>query len=303
MPMRYFYPKKVQAEPKKKKKGPQPFPGSRRKRCDLRVPTGKPPFRPRAFVSNERKTAIVLWLIDTRIAVTQANLSGEPIIGNAVRTGFPRLTTQEEKALKDAFKANGAIYRPPTYKEAKVCWKISAASAANWWQNRKHYLSQAEYERSNKLPLWEATPGETLADTDPRPQVIPEDMAAAGKFAAVPDDHIEGPDQSSLMEMSDGDGLDNEGNGDEDDEDVNGEGEHDLGDMSDDDIDDEDLNTTAGLEDTPRQNTAAETSQAQQPVQAQQPMQPQQVHTNHAGDGEESEYYSVEEDSDGDNIE
>ncbi|KAI3324912.1 hypothetical protein HD806DRAFT_533515 [Xylariaceae sp. AK1471] len=238
------------------KKGPKRFPGSRRKRCNLRVPPVKPIMRPKNHHPRKRKVEVLLWLIDNRVAVTQGNLWGEPLLGIALRKGQSRLTDEEHKTLKEFWRVNGVLYRPPTYKEAKSFWRINTGSIAHWWANRKKWLSPADYERSIKLPVWETAPGFGIPKSAPRPQVIPEASAAA-----------------DAVDSADGDDGDDGDNSEDDDDNDNAAAElppptvMEGSDDSDIELDDDD-DELPEPEATLSEELAAEARQAQAPIES-----------------------------------
>ena len=134
----------VYVRPKKgTKRGPKKFTGSRRTRCDLRVPPVKPISRPIRSHSRKFKTDVLLWLINNRIAVTETGQWGLPYLASAssTRVGRVPLTDEDRVILKQAFRDNGVLYRPPTYKEAAAFWNVRANSVQNWWVIREKYLS------------------------------------------------------------------------------------------------------------------------------------------------------------------
>ncbi|KAI1130973.1 hypothetical protein F5Y10DRAFT_99878 [Nemania abortiva] len=171
----------VYVRPRKGTKcGPKKFPGSRRTRCDLRVPPVQPLRRPQRTHSRATKTEVMLWLINNRIAVSKTGQWGEPYLQTAASTRRDQvaLTDEDRATLKKAFHANGVIYRPPTFKEAAEFFKISTCNIQGWWTVREKYLSPEDLDRSKKLPVCEVAPGVGIPKSAPRPQIFPEIPAA-----------------------------------------------------------------------------------------------------------------------------
>lgn len=131
-----------------KKKGPKPFPGSKRKRCDLRVPpTGdKKPRRPTTRHSRRRKTQVLEWLIRHRIAEQRTRPSD---LYHAVRSrsGEALISYEEMRDRKIVWERGGVVYRTPTYRDAARHWRINAGVIVAWWQNKEQYLPKSEIER------------------------------------------------------------------------------------------------------------------------------------------------------------
>ncbi|KAI0491153.1 hypothetical protein F4859DRAFT_36099 [Xylaria cf. heliscus] len=162
-------------------RGPKKFTGSRRKRCDLRVPPTKPIVRPLCRHTRKRKTEVMLWMLDSRVPVTKGNAFGVPhiISSSSNRRDRANLTEDERDALKKAFRENGVIYRLPTFKDAEAFWKINKTTVSDWWRCRSKYLSKDDYDRSHNLPVYETVPGYGICESAPRPQVLPETLATA----------------------------------------------------------------------------------------------------------------------------
>ncbi|KAI1075656.1 hypothetical protein F5B20DRAFT_585026 [Whalleya microplaca] len=139
------------------KRGPKPFPGTRRKRFDLRVPPVQPILRPQNSYTKKRKAEVLLWLIHQRFPEARKNDSGRNIAPRR-KLGQPRPTPQEEQAKKQRIKGVDAIVcRPPTYHEAEMFWKISASTITKWWGQKERYLSATELENA-KLVGGDQTP-------------------------------------------------------------------------------------------------------------------------------------------------
>ena len=103
----------------KSKRGPKPFPGSRRKRCNLRVPPPQPVLRPKTTYTKEQKTEVLLYLIHHRIY---------------------------EVGRCAAFPHDVVVSRTPTYRDAEKYWRIPIPTIDSWWRNREKYLPPAELE-------------------------------------------------------------------------------------------------------------------------------------------------------------
>ncbi|KAI1110913.1 hypothetical protein F5Y14DRAFT_335803 [Nemania sp. NC0429] len=193
------------------RRGPKEFPGSRRKRCDLRVPPAKTPVRIHVKHTREFKIDVLLWLINNRVAVTEASDRGGPWIasGSAARKSLRVLTDDERKALKQAFRKNGVIYRPPTLEEGGIAWDIGPKSTvSNWWDNRQKFLSPRDYERSNNLPAYEVAPGAGIPPPAPEPQASPEDEAATDDIDAPDDGNDEDDDDHNSDKSGESDVVD-----------------------------------------------------------------------------------------------
>ncbi|KAH8160593.1 hypothetical protein CIB48_g7655 [Xylaria polymorpha] len=192
------------------KRGPKKFTESRRKRCDLRVPPTKPIVRPHNRQTRKRKTEVLLWLIDNRVSVTKESPSGGPFLisPSATRRERTYLTQDEREALKQAFRENGVIYRPPIFQEAETFWKVKKTTIAGWWRERSKFLSAEDYDRSNKLPVYEIAPGFGIPKSAPRPQVLPETPATADAVNTPDTDDDDASDAvgsspPSVIEVSD----------------------------------------------------------------------------------------------------
>ncbi|KAI0194595.1 hypothetical protein F4808DRAFT_334770 [Astrocystis sublimbata] len=196
-----------------KKKGPKPFLGSRRKRCDLRVPPKKPLVHPLFNYSRKLKTDVLLWLTDNRVPVTQTNTAQGPyfVSANANRRNQSAMTEEDRDALIEALRGNGVIYRPPSIKEAAAHWQVDKDFIRDWWANRRDFLSPEDYDRSNKLPIYEAVPGGAgLANSAPRPQLLPQVVASAtdSNTPDANDDNVNGAENAekspnNVIEISD----------------------------------------------------------------------------------------------------
>ncbi|RYC59473.1 hypothetical protein CHU98_g6741 [Xylaria longipes] len=53
-------------------------------------------------------------------------------------------------------------------------------TVVDWRSHRAKYLSPDEYDRSNKLPVYETVPGFGISKSAPHPQVLPGTLATAG---------------------------------------------------------------------------------------------------------------------------
>ncbi|KAI0108704.1 hypothetical protein GGR51DRAFT_124066 [Nemania sp. FL0031] len=194
----------VYVKPRKgTKRGPQKFSGSRRTRCDLRVPPVPPLTRPQRTHSRAFKAEIMLWLINNRVAVTETGQWGEPYLASAsaTRRGQVALTDEDRVALKKAFHVNGAIYRPPTFKEAAAFFKTSTCNIQGWWGVREKYLSPQDFDRSKKLPVCEVAPGIGIPKSAPRPQVFPETPATTDATGSADTGNTNNNDQSDAGEL------------------------------------------------------------------------------------------------------
>ncbi|KAI1199890.1 hypothetical protein F5X97DRAFT_108516 [Nemania serpens] len=203
----------VYVRPKKgTRRGPKPFTGSRRKRCDLRVPPVKPVVRPIVHHPRQLKIDVLHWLINNRVAITEATEHGNPWLASASATRKSQkvLTDDERRALRQAFHKNGAIYRPPTFVEAGLAWKLGTATIVHWWEHRERWLSPEDFERSNNLLVYEIAPGAGIPEPDPEPapeqQVVPEDGAVTDNVDAPEDennhdDHNDDSDDDDVVEL------------------------------------------------------------------------------------------------------
>ncbi|KAI0875534.1 hypothetical protein GGS24DRAFT_499753 [Hypoxylon argillaceum] len=156
------------------KRGPKAFSGSRRTRCDLRVPPVKPLVRHQRSHPRDEKTKILLWLINNRIAIYKMSPRAELHLAraSAYRKGRVPLTHEDRQTLRQAFDDNGVIYRPPMFKEAAIYWNVKKGSVSTWWTDREKYLSPEDFDRSNKLPGCEVAPGAGIPKSAPRAQVL-----------------------------------------------------------------------------------------------------------------------------------
>ncbi|KAI0909034.1 hypothetical protein F4823DRAFT_456599 [Ustulina deusta] len=202
----------VYVRPKKgTKPGPRQFPTGCRKRCDLRVPPAHH-ARPQSAIPRRRRVEVLLWLLNNRVASTQTTTYGKPYIASSLRQGQMRLTEDDHKALKEAFRKNGVIYRPPTYSDAARLFKIGRANIAYWWSLREKYLSPEDYDRSNKLPMYETTPGAGNPTSAPRPQVLPETLVGTD---ADDDSDVSELPSPTVMEISDDSDFESDDDNDE----------------------------------------------------------------------------------------
>ncbi|KAI1396437.1 hypothetical protein F4819DRAFT_491516 [Hypoxylon fuscum] len=141
------------------RRGPKPFPGTRRKRCDLRVPPAQPVRRQHVRHPRKRKTEVLRWLIHHRVVDARKNEDGEPITVNNAKFGQKLPKYDKQRAFqqrKDPF-----IYRPPTYREAEQFWKINSGTISHWWSKKEKYLSPAEVEEA-KVYKVESPPASML---------------------------------------------------------------------------------------------------------------------------------------------
>ncbi|KAI1214766.1 uncharacterized protein F4807DRAFT_455217 [Annulohypoxylon truncatum] len=104
------------------KRGPKPFPGTRRKRCDLRVPPVQP-IRHNHRYPRKREIDVLTWLVNHRVADARKNEFGEPLA--------PRLKSGQEPLSEEQLR------------EIRPCAIIAA-----WWQQREKYHPPAEIEKS-----------------------------------------------------------------------------------------------------------------------------------------------------------
>ncbi|KAI1191012.1 hypothetical protein F5B17DRAFT_363810 [Nemania serpens] len=201
----------VYVRPKKgTKPGPKPFPGSRRKRCDLRVPPVKPKNPSHARHSPQFKMDVLRWLINNRVAITEQAENGRPWIANitGVRASQTALTDDEREQLTRAFLKNGVVYRPPTFYEGAIAWNVPRATVVWWWKYRKRYLLPDDYERSSRLPVCEITPGSSFPEPVPEPQVLPEGRATTGNVDTQYNEDDENDEDGNDDDSDGGDGDD-----------------------------------------------------------------------------------------------
>ncbi|KAI2463450.1 hypothetical protein F4781DRAFT_124357 [Annulohypoxylon bovei var. microspora] len=149
------------------KPGPKPFPGTRRKRCDLRVPPVQP-IRHHHRYPRKRKIDVLTWLVNYRVADTRKNEFGEP--------PAPRLKSGQEPLSEEQLREirlckDPVIYRPATYREAEKHWKIQGAIIASWWQGKKKYLPPAELEKS-KYYMTQSSPNRAFKPQPSQNQTV-----------------------------------------------------------------------------------------------------------------------------------
>ncbi|RYP72726.1 hypothetical protein DL771_004062 [Monosporascus sp. 5C6A] len=133
------------------KRGPKPFPGTRRKRCDLRVPPPQPIIRPRNTYTRKRRTDVLMWLIHHKIPEENRFRRGDSYAYTRTRAGIAPLPVHEENERRRKWANGETIYRAPTYKDAERFWKVPAGSICQWWKKREKYLPPHELERANLI--------------------------------------------------------------------------------------------------------------------------------------------------------
>ncbi|RYP72484.1 hypothetical protein DL770_007961 [Monosporascus sp. CRB-9-2] len=133
------------------KRGPKPFPGTRRKRCDLRVPPPQPIIRPRNTYTRKRRTDVLMWLIHHKIPEENQFRRGDSYAYTRTRAGIAPLPVHEENERRRKWANGETIYRAPTYKDAERFWKVPAGSICQWWKKREKYLPPHELERANLI--------------------------------------------------------------------------------------------------------------------------------------------------------
>ncbi|KAI1254420.1 hypothetical protein MGN70_003823 [Eutypa lata] len=130
------------------KRGPKPFPGTRRKRCDLRVPPPQPIVRPKTTYNKKRKTDVLMYLIHHRLADARGFDQRDhyfPI--TRMRQGMAPLSMEEAKQRREYWDKGAVVYRPPTLRDAENFWKIPHSTITHWWKKREKYLPASELER------------------------------------------------------------------------------------------------------------------------------------------------------------
>ncbi|RYP03978.1 hypothetical protein DL764_004749 [Monosporascus ibericus] len=133
------------------KRGPKPFPGTRRMRCDLRVPPPQPIIRPRNTYTRKRRTDVLMWLIHHKIPEENQFRRGDSYAYTRTRAGIAPLPVHEENERRRKWANGETIYRAPTYKDAERFWKVPAGSICQWWKKREKYLPPHELERANLI--------------------------------------------------------------------------------------------------------------------------------------------------------
>ncbi|KAI1505659.1 hypothetical protein F5X99DRAFT_215070 [Biscogniauxia marginata] len=142
------------------KRGPKPFPGTRRKRCDLRVPPPKPILRHTHHCPRKRKIEVLTWLVCHLVSEPRRTEFGEPYVATRMKIGQARMTVQEQAELKQINNSFAVLYRPPTYLEAEAFWKIPCSTIARWWRRKEKYLPPDILEKA-KSPRIELMGGST----------------------------------------------------------------------------------------------------------------------------------------------
>ncbi|KAK7751021.1 hypothetical protein SLS62_007006 [Diatrype stigma] len=183
-----------------KKKGPKPFPGSKRTRCDLRVPptAEKKPRKPTTRHSKRRKTQVLEWLIRHRIAEQRARPSD---LYHAVRSrsGEALISYEEMRDRKIVWERGGVVYRTPTYRDAAKHWRINAGVIVAWWQNKEKYLPKSEIERiSARHPLTGCSFDPIPNMPRPPPPLMPTASGAPGGTQSTPIELDGGDDDASI---------------------------------------------------------------------------------------------------------
>ena len=131
----------------KKKRGPKPFPGTRRNRCNLRVPPPQPIVRPKSSYSRKHKTDVLLYLIHHRISDVREFRPDDHYVPTRRREGLAHLSAAEERDRRLCWENGAAVSRAPTYRDAERYWKIPLSTINAWWKNRGKYLPTHELER------------------------------------------------------------------------------------------------------------------------------------------------------------
>ncbi|KAI1099609.1 hypothetical protein F4804DRAFT_77437 [Jackrogersella minutella] len=182
------------------KRGPKPFPGTRRKRCDLRVPAFQPIREHPKQYSRKRRSEVLLWLIHHRVADSRKNDFGEPPAPR-LKPGQTPLSNEEHREIRMC--KSSIIYRPPTFKEAEEFWKIQSTTIRLWWLSKGKYISPAEVENARLYrcqPSLDSTFKQTLgvAQNSFQPPALQSTSNAA---AQLPPSDVQ--PQPSVVEISD----------------------------------------------------------------------------------------------------
>ncbi|KAI1458469.1 hypothetical protein F4805DRAFT_140448 [Annulohypoxylon moriforme] len=195
------------------KRGPKSFSGTRRKRCDLRVPPVQPvqPVRHITRYSRKRKIDVLTWLVNHRVADISKNEFGEPPTP-CLKSGqkpIPEEQLQELRQCKDH-----TIYRPATYREAEKYWNIQGTLIALWWQRREKYLPPAEIEKS-KYYMIQSSPNKKFKPPSQEKSVAqnsiePPTLQPASNAATQSPTSVAQPKQAAV-EISDDSGSDSDG--------------------------------------------------------------------------------------------
>lgn len=129
-----------------KKKGPKPFPGTRRKRCDLRVPPCEVIRRPTIHYPKKRKTQVLEWMLRNRIP-EQRTCDSDSYHPLRNRSGEAPISYEELRDRRDVWDSGGVVYRTPTYQDAGKFWRITPGTIVSWWLKKEKYLPAAEIEK------------------------------------------------------------------------------------------------------------------------------------------------------------
>ncbi|KAI0884371.1 uncharacterized protein GGS22DRAFT_22539 [Annulohypoxylon maeteangense] len=203
------------------KRGPKPFPGTRRTRCDLRVPPVQS-VRHNNRYPKKRKIDVLLWLVNHRVADTRRNEFGQPPTPR-LKSGQKPIPEEQLRELKQC--KDHIIYRPATYREAEKHWNIQGAIIASWWQRKEKYLPSAEIEKS-KYYMIKSSPNRNFKPPGPSqnesaaqkstepPTLQPSSNAATQSRASV------AQPKQAVVEISDDSEWDSNGFISDDDEDL-----------------------------------------------------------------------------------
>ncbi|KAL7625186.1 hypothetical protein AAE478_004401 [Parahypoxylon ruwenzoriense] len=178
------------------RRGPKPFPGTRRNRCDLRVPPAQPILRSKTTYPRKRRIEVLLWLINYRVADTRKNDFGEPFPPR-VKLGQQQLSYEEQREMR--LRRDPVVYRPPTYREAELFWKIRAGTIAHWWQTREKYLSPAQLEKARDYKIQPSPYGGSYKPQPPQPPQPTQSQTIAQSSIQHTSAHITPPQPSQLQ--------------------------------------------------------------------------------------------------------
>ncbi|KAI1488651.1 hypothetical protein F5X96DRAFT_66524 [Biscogniauxia mediterranea] len=195
--------------------GPRPFPGTRRKRCDLRVPPAKPIQRRVQRHTKKRKVEVLMWLAFQRVPEPRRTGSG-PYIATRLKNGMSRPSADEQQRLAELNNPYAILYRPPTYQEAEEFWKISSSTIARWWVYKEKYLTPEIIEKIKDRPieLVGGTPSNpTMTINSPSAAWYAQQGSVSGTAAAP-------AGSQTVMEISDDSGSDPESDYSDDDEEL-----------------------------------------------------------------------------------
>ncbi|KAI0596709.1 hypothetical protein F4775DRAFT_563220 [Biscogniauxia sp. FL1348] len=263
--------------------GPRPFPGSRRKRCDLRVPPAKPIQRRVHRHTKKRKVEVLMWLAFHR--VPEPRRTGNGIYtATRLKAGMCQLTPEEQQELNDLNNPYAILYRPPTYQEAEDFWKISCSTISRWWYNKEKYLTPDILEKIKGRPV-------ELVGGIPSNPTVNSPSAGNGQPGNASGTTAAAANPQTVMEISDDSGSDSENDSSDDDEELpdlntalggggngggSGSGSDGDGDRSANTLQDT-TTSRGGTEDTQEFQDAQEFQQQQEQQQQQQQQQQQEA--------------------------